>query len=92
MIGPFSFSINDEMGLLIDGFDTPPNMMMGHGKNYYASSLEKLGFTKTKDVIAYHYDLNPNSVPILERVQKRALASGDVSLRPMNMPYCHAPA
>lgn len=85
MIGPFSFSINDEMGLLIDGFDTPPNMMMGHGKNYYASSLEKLGFTKAKDVIAYHYDLNPNSLPILERVQKRALASGDVSLRPMNM-------
>jgi GNAT superfamily N-acetyltransferase len=85
MIGPFSFSINDEMGLLIDGFDSPPNMMMGHGKPYYAPRMEELGFTKAKDVIAYHYDLNPNSLPILERVQKRAMASGDVSLRPIKM-------
>jgi hypothetical protein len=85
MIGPFSFSINDEMGLLINGFDTPPNMMMGHGKLYYAPHMEALGFTKAKDVIAYHYDLTPDSPPILASIQKRALASGDVSLRPLKL-------
>ena len=54
--GPFSFSINDEMGLLIAGFDRPPNMMMGHALPYYATRVEEAGFTKAKDVIAYYYD------------------------------------
>ena len=56
MQGPFNFSINDEMGLLIDGFDTPPSMMMGHALPYYAERLEALGFAKAKDVIAYDYE------------------------------------
>ncbi len=85
MIGPFSFSINDEMGLLVDGFDTPPNMMMGHGKPYYAARMEHLGFVKAKDVIAYHYDLTPTPPAILQRVQKRALASGEFTLRPLKL-------
>jgi GNAT superfamily N-acetyltransferase len=83
MLGPFNFSINDEMGLLIDGFDTPPNMMMPHGRPYYAGLLERSGFTKAKDVIAYHYFVGPQP-PLLQRIQKRALASGDFSLRPLN--------
>ena len=33
--GPFSLSINDESGLLVEGFDTPPSMMMGHARPYY---------------------------------------------------------
>ena len=33
--GPFTLSINDETGLLIEGFDTPPYLMMGHGPRYY---------------------------------------------------------
>jgi hypothetical protein len=84
MIGPFSFSINDEMGLLIDGFNTPPNMMMGHGKPYYAAHMDALGFNKAKDVIAYHYDLGPPPA-LLQRVQKRAMASGEFSIRPLNL-------
>lgn len=85
MIGPFSFSINDEMGMLIDGFDSSPNMMMGHGRPYYSPRMQELGFTKAKDVIAYHYDLSPDSPPILQRVQKRAMASGDFSIRPLKL-------
>jgi hypothetical protein len=84
MIGPFNFSVNDEMGLLIEGFDTPPNMMMPHGRPYYARRIEEQGFTKAKDVIAYHYDLGP-SPAILQRVQKRALASGEFTIRPIKM-------
>jgi hypothetical protein len=85
MIGPFSFSINDETGMLVTGFDTPPNMMMGHGKSYYASRMEALGFIKAKDVIAYHYDFAPEPPTILKRVQKRALASGDFTIRPLKL-------
>src|ERR1700760_2831114 len=38
--GPFSLSINEEIGLLIDGFDTPPMMLMGHDPDYAAAQLE----------------------------------------------------
>jgi hypothetical protein len=84
MIGPYNFSVNDEMGLLVDGFDTPPNMMMPHGRPHYARRIEEQGFMKAKDVIAYHYDLGP-APAILQRVQKRAMASGDFTIRPLKL-------
>lgn len=84
MLGPFNFSVNDEMGLLVEGFNTPPSMMMPHGKAYAAARLEEQGFTKAKDVIAYFYELGPQPA-ILQKVQKRALASGDFAIRPMNL-------
>jgi len=72
--GPFSLSINDEMGLLVDGFDTPPSLMMGHAMPYYAQHLEKLGFTKAKDVFAYDYSFITGDFsaaePLINRVKK----------------------
>jgi GNAT superfamily N-acetyltransferase len=85
MIGPFSFSINDETGMLIDGFDTSPNMMMGHGRTFYGKNMDALGFTKAKDVIAYHYDFGPKVPALVTRVQQRAMASGDFSIRPLKL-------
>jgi len=51
--GPFNFSINDECGLLVEGFDTPPYFMMGHARHYYAGRLEALGYSKARDLLAY---------------------------------------
>ncbi|QWT21662.1 hypothetical protein KPL74_06560 [Bacillus sp. NP157] len=51
--GPLSLSINDEVGLLVDGFDTPPVFMMGHAKPYYGERIERAGYTKAKDMLAY---------------------------------------
>jgi hypothetical protein len=51
--GPFNFSVNEECGLLIDGFDTPPVMMMPHGRPDYAPALEGLGYAKAMDMHAY---------------------------------------
>ncbi|MEG3130976.1 N-acetyltransferase [Pantoea cypripedii] len=51
--GPFSLNINQESGLLIDGFDTPPSALMTHGKPYYAANVEKQGYEKGIDLIAY---------------------------------------
>ena len=52
-LGPFNLSINEEVGLLIDGFDTPPMLMMGHDPRYAAARIEQLGYAKAKDVFAY---------------------------------------
>ena len=52
-VGPFSFNVNDESGLLIDGFNCPPRMMMGHAQPYYQRLVESAGFTKAVDMRAY---------------------------------------
>ncbi len=53
ILGPFTLSINDESGLLVDGFDRPPYLMMNHAPPYYAARLEAQGYRKAKDLIAY---------------------------------------
>jgi molybdopterin-guanine dinucleotide biosynthesis protein A len=55
--GPFNLSINEETGLLIDGFDTPPIVFMPHDPRYAAEQVEGQGYGKAKDVIAYLYDM-----------------------------------
>ena len=73
--GPFNLSINQECGLLIDGFDTPPSMMMGHAPPYYAERIEQCGYCKEKDLLAYTMDRNakPSATKkmIVRRTQKR---------------------
>ncbi len=81
MLGPFNFSINDEMGLLVDGFSTRPNMMMGHALPRYAAALEQIGLRKEKDVIAYFTDHTGQLPPALLRVMERAKRGGLVTTR-----------
>lgn len=82
--GPFSFSINDETGLLVEGFDTPPSMMMGHARPYYAERLEQAGFGKAKDVIAYDVFAAGDMPRALKSAHDKALADPDVTLRPLD--------
>lgn len=56
--GPFNFSINEECGLLIDGFDSPPMLMMPHGRPDYAGALESVGFVKAMDMHAFLHDFD----------------------------------
>jgi hypothetical protein len=84
MRGPFSFSINDEAGLLVDGFETPPSTMMGHALPYYAAHVESNGYQKVRDLYAYDYPLNTCIPSLIERAYKRAMKSGDVQVRPLN--------
>jgi hypothetical protein len=53
--GPLSLNVNEEMGCLVDGFDTPPYIMMPHHRPYQAGLIEKAGYTKAKDVYAWRY-------------------------------------
>jgi len=56
--GPVQWSVNEECGLLIDGFDTPPVMLMPYGRPDYQTSIESQGFTKAVDMYAYMSDLH----------------------------------
>jgi hypothetical protein len=55
--GPFSLSINDEFGCLIEGFDSPPFIMMPHHRPYQAGLIEAAGFAKVKDLYAWRYEM-----------------------------------
>ena len=84
MQGPFNFSINDEIGMLVNGFGHKPNMMMGHALPYFQDLLTAQGLRKAKDVIAYHTDDLGPFPPVLARVSKRAMATGDILIRPLD--------
>jgi GNAT superfamily N-acetyltransferase len=53
MRGPASFSTNEEIGLLVDGFQESPMIMMPYNPPYYAAFLERYGFRKEKDLCAF---------------------------------------
>ncbi len=51
--GPCNWSVNEETGLLIKGFDTPPVVLMPYGRDYYPEAVEKAGFSKATDMFAF---------------------------------------
>lgn len=53
LIGPSQHSVNEETGLLVDGFDTPAVLMMPHGRPDYVERVEAHGFTKAIDMLAF---------------------------------------
>ncbi|HEX2646990.1 MAG TPA: N-acetyltransferase [Candidatus Dormibacteraeota bacterium] len=82
--GPMSPSINDECGLLVDGFDTPPTVMMPHNPAYYVPLHERHGFAKAKDLLA----LESPGIEIPARIARVAQALAQrrgITLRPLNM-------
>jgi len=79
--GPFSLSINDECGLLVEGFDCPPPIMLGHALPYYGSRVEEQGFIKEQDLLAYRVATDTHQPRHLEMLIKRS--GGQVTIRPM---------
>ncbi len=56
IVGPMNPSTNDECGLLIDGFDSSPHLMMPYNPPYYQALLEGAGMKKARDLYAYFLD------------------------------------
>jgi len=73
--GPYNFSINQECGVLVSGFDTPPMIMMPHSPKWYGQLLEEQGYYPLKDLLAYLMKLDmeiPKIMRILvDRFSKR---------------------
>jgi ribosomal protein S18 acetylase RimI-like enzyme len=80
MRGPASFSTNESAGLLIEGFESPPAVMMSYNPKYYADLVEGAGFGTAMSMVAYYLD---NSVPpeYLLRREERLAKRLDIRLR-----------
>jgi GNAT superfamily N-acetyltransferase len=83
-IGPFSFSINEETGLLVDGFEHPPAVMMGHALPYYAAHVEAAGYAGIKDVLAYSFDNSQELPRGLAGMLRKVEATGELKVRPLS--------
>nr|WP_286207826.1 N-acetyltransferase [Hephaestia sp. MAHUQ-44] len=68
VIGPISMSIWEEPGLLIEGYDHPPTIMMGHAKPAYRGWIERAGFTPAKQLMTYDLDITQEFPPIVKRI------------------------
>jgi GNAT superfamily N-acetyltransferase len=68
LLGPMNPTTNDECGLLVDGFDSPPQLMMTYNPRYYVELLAAEGFVKAKDLLAYHINVAGIPRERLERI------------------------
>ncbi len=85
MMGPMNPSTNDEVGLLIDGFDKPPYFMMTHNPPYYNNIMQELGFEKAKDLYAYYIDRNMLNMERVNQLSESMKRKFPVTIRPLNM-------
>ncbi|NOK20245.1 N-acetyltransferase [Corallococcus carmarthensis] len=85
VLGPANFSSNQDWGLLVEGYESPPALMMPFNPAYYAGLLEACGFTKAKDLWAW--ELSSSTPPpekvarIAEKIRKRE----GVTVRAVNL-------
>ncbi|OYQ33853.1 dATP pyrophosphohydrolase [Niveispirillum lacus] len=84
MVGPFNLSINEETGLLVEGWDRPPMLMMGHDLAYLGPRVEAAGLVKAKDVYAYLYDIQDQLPKAVRTMIERPLPA-DLRVRMLDM-------
>jgi GNAT superfamily N-acetyltransferase len=83
--GPLNPSLNESAGLLIDGFDTDPMLLMPHNPPEYAAFIERAGYAKVKDLYAWLYDLRPGMDPEVEKIADRMRKKHRMVVRPFNL-------
>jgi len=83
--GPVSPSTNYECGMLVDGFDSSPMVMMTYNPRYYPGLMDQAGLTKAKDVYAYLSNANTIEMKKIDRVAEKALKTTGVRVRPIDM-------
>ena len=87
VIGPVNPSTNEPIGVLIDGFNKPPVAMMTYNKPYYVTLLEKYGFTKQVDLLAYDLDIttvNDRTLKLQDALLRR-LEQKNIFIRSINL-------
>jgi hypothetical protein len=84
-VGPLSFSTNEEIGVLVDGFDALPMLLMPFHLPYTAPLIEAQGYAKVKDVLAYHLSKDDYKPLASKRMLERAATEGGVVVRNIDM-------
>ena len=81
--GPYNLGINQEIGILIDGFDSPPFVMTSHSAPYYGAAIEGCGYRPAQELLAYQVDIDTYTIPAMMKSLIRRSA-GRVKVRPLD--------
>jgi hypothetical protein len=84
-VGPFSFSSNEESGLLVDGFDSQPMLMMPYHLPYQGGLVEACGYAKARDLLAYTVDTKTYHAVGSSRMLDKMRGDGRIRLRGLDM-------
>lgn len=79
--GPVNPSMNDEVGLLVDGFDGPPVVLMTYNPPYYQDLIRGAGFDKVKDLYAFLLDQKTFRTEKLNRLQAALMQRNAITIR-----------
>lgn len=87
VVGPANFSTNETCGLLVDGFDCPPPVMLTYNKSYYRNHIEKYGFVKKMDLFAYKLEVDeiPDHISVKASSLEERLKERGIIIRSMKM-------
>ncbi len=83
--GPFNLSTNEECGLLVEGFDTDPRLMMTHNPKWLGGLVEAAGYSKLMDLLAYWLDGDSDKFEKLLRIAKMVERRGNWTVRGINL-------
>ena len=84
-VGPLSFSTNEEIGVMVEGFDSLPMLLMPYHPPYNAPLIAAQGYAKVKDVVAYHLWKDDYKPLASKRMLERSAAEGGVVVRNIDM-------
>jgi hypothetical protein len=84
MLGPVSFAMWDEPGLLISGHDHPPTVMMGFNSPSYQAWIEAAGHEKVEDLYTYALPIVQGFPELTNRIVAMGEKSGKIKIRRVN--------
>jgi hypothetical protein len=85
MNGPMSLTCNHDVGVLVDGFDHPPVVDMGHSRRWQGALAEACGLSKEKDVYGWRYDVKNGFNPRTEKAWSKLAEHPEIELRSVNL-------
>ncbi|MBJ6765560.1 N-acetyltransferase [Myxococcaceae bacterium JPH2] len=85
MLGPANFSSNQDWGLLVEGHETPPAIMMPYNPPYYSALLEACGCTKAKDLWAWELSSAAEPPEKVVRIAEKIRQRDGITVRAIRM-------
>ena len=85
VLGPASFSSNYEFGMLVEGFDSSPAVMMPYNPGYYPTLMEACGFRKAKDLWAFELSASATPPEKVVRIAEKMRQREGITVRPVRM-------
>jgi GNAT superfamily N-acetyltransferase len=85
MVGPADFSMNDESGILIEGFDLRPMIRQPWHPPYYQERVEQAGMTKAMDLLMWNLEVSDRAkvLPVIFELAEKVESEHGIRVRPM---------